>query len=67
MERVRIFREEFFCALTGASLADVEDWIDMGDPCAVGANAGVNMALWKKEDGKWKCLRDILNSNLPAE
>ena len=41
MERVRIFREEFFCALTGATLADVEDWIDMGDPGAVGANAGV--------------------------
>jgi len=28
---------------------------------------GKYMVLWKKEDGKWKILRDILNSNLPAK
>jgi len=25
------------------------------------------IVLWKKEDGKWKLFRDIINSNLPAE
>ena len=28
---------------------------------------GKYLVLWKKEDGKWKLFRDILNSNLPSE
>jgi len=28
---------------------------------------GKYLVLWKKDDGKWKLFRDILNSNLPGE
>jgi uncharacterized protein (TIGR02246 family) len=31
------------------------------------ADNGKYIVLWKKVDGKWKFLRDIFNSNLPAQ